>query len=291
MPDDDSQHGKAHNEVEVLRYAAFTDHGGGNPAGVVLDATGLDDAQRLAIAAGVGYSETSFVDEEGPEGHFRLRFFSPLGEVSFCGHATVATSVALAERRGPGRLSFDTRSGQIEVETRSEDGGYAATLTSVPTSTRAASPDELAATLAALGWVPEDLDPRYPPHVAYAGNEHLILAVRSRSRLSRLDYDYDQLAALMAERGWTTLQLVHAETPLSFSSRNPFPPGGVVEDPATGAAAAALGGYLRALQLVDLPARITILQGQDMGSPSRLVVDLTGDDDRVRVSGAASEIG
>ena len=291
MPDDDPKPGDAHNEVEVLRYAAFTDHGvGGNPAGVVLDAAGLDDAQRLAIATRVGYSETAFVDEEGPDGHFRLRFFSPLAEVSFCGHATVATSVALAERRGPGRLSFDTRSGRIEVETRVEEGGYAATLTSVPTTTRPASPDELSATLSALGWALEDLDPRYPPHVAYAGNDHLVLAVRSRSRLSRLDYGYDQLAALMAERGWTTLQLVHAETPLTFASRNPFPPGGVVEDPATGAAAAALGGYLRTLGLVDLPVRITILQGHDMGRPSRLVVDLDGGADRVRVSGSATEI-
>lgn len=285
------QRSGAHAEVEVLRYAAFTDLGiGGNPAGVVLEATGLDDPQRLALSAEVGYSETAFVDQEGPAGHFRLRFFSPLDEVRFCGHATVATSVALAERRGPGRFSFETLSGWIEVETRAEGAGYAATLTSVPTSTRPASIAELTAALDALRWVQEDLNPTYPPHVAYAGNEHLILAVTSRAHLARLDYAYDQLTGVMAERGWTTLQLVHAENPTTFSSRNPFPPGGVVEDPATGAAAAALGGYLRALHLVDLPARVTILQGHDMGCPSRLTVEVDADDDRVRVSGSASVI-
>jgi len=62
----------------------------------------------------------------------------------------------------------------------------------------------------------------------------------------------------------------------------------VVEDPATGAAAAAFGGYLRTLGLVEPPAQVTVLQGEDMGSPSRLVVDITADD-RVRVTGAAAE--
>ena len=94
----------------------------------------------------------------------------------------------------------------------------------------------------------------------------------------------------MADRGWTTVQAVHAESPTRFAARNPFPPGGVVEDPATGAAAAALGGYLRALRLVDLPATVEIRQGEDMGSPSRLEVRIDPDDDRIRVSGTAGPI-
>jgi hypothetical protein len=58
----------------VLRYAAFTDHGrGGNPAGVVLDAAGLDEAARLAVAARVGYSETAFVEATGGRGQYRIR--------------------------------------------------------------------------------------------------------------------------------------------------------------------------------------------------------------------------
>ena len=72
----------------VLRYAAFTDHGrGGNPARVVLDAAGLDDAARLALAAGVGYSETAFAEAAGWDGQYRIRYFSPKSEVAFCGHA------------------------------------------------------------------------------------------------------------------------------------------------------------------------------------------------------------
>jgi PhzF family phenazine biosynthesis protein len=277
--------------TETLRYAAFTDAGaGGNPAGVVLDATGVDDARRLAIAAELGYSETAFVEPTGTDGTYRLRFFSPRAEVGFCGHATVATAVAIAERHGPGELRFDTAVGEVVVRTTADDTGILATLTSVPTHTRPATADELAAALAALRYSEADLDPRYPPHVAFAGNDHLVLALRDRAALAALDYDYSALDRLMAQRLWTTVHLVWAEDALTFHARDPFPPGGVVEDPATGAAAAAFGGYLRDLDLVPLPARVTILQGADMGRPSRLLVDLGTSAGGVDVTGTAAPI-
>lgn len=276
---------------EVLRYAAFTQDGaGGNPAGVVLNANRLDSADRLAVAARVGYSETAFIEAGPQEGKYRVRYFSPRAEVAFCGHATIAAAVALAEHRGPGKLIFDTLAGPIPVRTEATLAGYTATLTSVPTRTRPAHAAELDAALTALRWQPADLDPRYPAHVAYAGNDHLILAVSTRARLAELHYDYDSLSVLMHERAWTTVHLVYAHSPLMFSARDPFPPGGVVEDPATGAAAAAFGGYLRALGLVNPPADVTVLQGEDMGRPSRLLVHVAADDSRIRVTGTAAPI-
>lgn len=274
--------------VEALRHAAFTDGGrGGNPAGIVLDAGHLDDPDRLAIAAAVGYSETAFVEPDGPAGSFRVRYFSPLAEVSFCGHATIATAVALAERDGAGLLRFSTLAGLIEVRTTVTPDGVTATLTSVPTRTRPAGPAVVAAALSALRWADDDLDPRYPAHVAFAGEDHLVLAVRDRATLAALDYDFDALQSLMADQHWTTLHLVWAEDEQTFHARDPFPPRGIVEDPATGAAAAAFGGYLRELGAVEPGARVTIIQGADMGRPSRLLVDVLADSDRVLVTGAA----
>jgi PhzF family phenazine biosynthesis protein len=281
----------AMSSARVLRYSAFTDRGvGGNPAGVVLDADDLDDAERLEIAAAVGYSETAFVDRPGPGGGYRVRYFSPRAEVDFCGHATVAAAVALAERGAPGALVFEIRPGRMEVQTAGGADGPTATLTSVATRTRPAEPAELTAALDALRWPADVLDPRYPVHVAFAGNDHLVLAVRDRATLAGLDYDYPALAALMADRAWTTVHVVWAESDTLFHARDPFPPGGVVEDPATGAAAAAFGGYLRARSLVDLPARVTVLQGADMGRPSRLVIDIAADEPGVRVTGAAAPL-
>lgn len=272
-------------QAEVLRYAAFTRAGlGGNPAGVVLDASALDEPAMLAIAAKVGYSETAFLTGG------TVRYFSPRGEVSFCGHATVAAAVALAERDGPGELTLTTPAGPVTVETRREDAVLRATLTSVPTRVAPVSPDELADSLAALRWGSAELDPSLPPRVAYAGAHHLVLAAATRHRLATLDYDYLALERLMAAKGWTTVHLVHRLGAGRFAVRNPFPPGGVFEDPATGAAAAAFGGYLRDLGLIKGPTRITLWQGEEIGWPSELLVDINTDDHRVRVSGTAIRI-
>ena len=85
----------------LLRLAAFTtDPRGGNPAGVWIGDSLPGDDEMQRIAADVGYSETAFIapDGSGLDGHFRVRYFSPLAEVEFCGHATIASGVALAER-------------------------------------------------------------------------------------------------------------------------------------------------------------------------------------------------
>ena len=271
--------------TEILRYAAFTDTpAGGNPAGVVLDASGLDDADMQAIAADVGYSETAFVTAaDGAD--MTVRYFSPLAEVPFCGHATIATGVAWGDRHGAGQLRLTTPAGLVEVDVA--DG--VATLTSVAPSSSELTDADLDELLAALGWARADLDPDIPPRVAFAGAHHPVLAAAASERLADLDYDFERLGALMAARDWTTIQLVHREGPDRFRSRNPFPPGGVVEDPATGAAAAAFGGYLRELGLVTPPAALTLRQGIELGRPSLLTVTIPTDGG-ISVAGTAVPI-
>ena len=257
----------------VLHYSAFTDRPeGGNPAGVVLDASGMSAADMQALATRLGYSESIFV-QPGEAGTFDVRYFSPLDEVPFCGHATIAGAVALAERDGPGTLRFRTRAGLVEVATAREDAGIGATLTSVaPHVLPTLPPGLLDQALARLRWNAGELDPALPPAVAYAGARHLILAAATRERLARLDYDFAGLKALMQAHDLTTLALVWRVSEREFAARNPFPIGGMVEDPATGAAAAAFGAYLRALGAVRAPADLRIVQGEDMGRPSQLRV-------------------
>ncbi|MFH8493663.1 PhzF family phenazine biosynthesis protein [Streptomyces coeruleorubidus] len=275
--------------MEILRYVAFsTDPKGGNPAGVVLDATGADDATMLATAAEVGYSETAFLVESG-DGSLDVRYFSPLAEVPFCGHATIATAVAHAERHGTGRLRLRTAAGPVTVTTdRAADGTLVATLVSVAPRTAPLGEADLAELLGILGWSAGDLDPALPPRAAFAGAWHPVIAAASRDRLAGLDYDMAALGALMAREDWTTIDLVWRESPTVFHARNPFPPGGVVEDPATGAAAAAFGGYLRELGLVSTPATLTVHQGVDMGRPSTITVTVPAEADTgIGVTGTA----
>lgn len=271
------------------RHAAFTtDPDGGNPAGVWIGEALPSPAEMQAIATAVGYSETAFVaPAAGVER--TVRYYSPAAEVSFCGHATIATGVVLGERDGDGTYLLHTNVGDVPVEVRSRDGQREAVLTSVEPRHEPVPEALLDAALGALGWTRSDLDPLLPPARAFAGAWHLILAVRSAARLAQLDYDFEPLRALMLDDNLTTLQLVWRERADLFHARNPFPVGNVVEDPATGAAAAALGGYLRGAGLVRVPSTLTIRQGEAMGRPSRLRVEIpaTGG---IRVAGTAVAI-
>ena len=260
------------SEGNLHRLAAFSDSGrGGNPAGVWVGER-LPSAQRMQrIAADVGFSETAFVAPR--QGQRRtVRYFSPLAEVPFCGHATIATGVVLGRDGGPGRYLLDTRAGEVPVTASRDAGGERASLTSVEPRHEPASDGLLREALASLAWQRAMLDDEIPPVRAFAGAWHLVLAVREARHLARLDYDFERLKAVMLASELTTLQLVWREQATRYHVRNPFPVGGVVEDPATGAAAAALGGYLRNAGLLAAPADLTLLQGEAMGRPSRLEV-------------------
>jgi PhzF family phenazine biosynthesis protein len=140
------------------------------------------------------------------------------------------------------------------------------------------------------GWGRDELDRSLPPRIAYAGARHLILAANTRDRLARLDYDFDGLKSHMLGLDLTTVALVWRESGDRFHARNPFRVGGVVEDPATGAAAAAFGAYLREIGAVTAPARVWILHGQDMGRASELRVDIDDSGPEIRVTGTAVAI-
>ncbi|WP_438853966.1 PhzF family phenazine biosynthesis protein [Agromyces sp. M3QZ16-3] len=284
------------DQPEILRYAAFTtDPAGGNPAGIVLDAAGLDDAAMLAVAGEVGYAETAFVTGRHG-GVCDIRYFSPVAEVPFCGHATVATAVAIAEREGPGRIRFATPVGEVDMETAEVDGRLVASFTSVEPRVEPMPASVLAELLDLVGLDADGLDERHPPRIAFAGNRHPILVIADAPSFDAFTFDPDRARALMDEHGWpATITVLHrpadaADGGLRFEARNIFPVGSIIEDPATGAAAAAVGGYLRELGAVAPPSRVVISQGRHVGRPSELVVDIptTGG---IVVSGPAVPIG
>jgi PhzF family phenazine biosynthesis protein len=275
--------------ARLYRLAAFSDDpAGGNPAGVWIGRHLPEGQVMQQIAAAVGYSETAFV---APAEGFdrRIRYYSPLAEVSFCGHATIATGVLLGRTDGPGAYRLDSAVGDIALDVSCPGDTITATLTSVPTRFEPANEVMLLAILETLNWDRQELDSRIPPAVAYAGARHLVLAARTKERLDRLAYPFEALKTLMQEYGLTTLQLIWRESDSVIHSRNPFPVGGVVEDAATGAAAAALGGYLRDAGILKAPFEFLVRQGEAMGRPSRLYVSVPKKGG-VAVTGTAVEI-
>lgn len=261
---------------------------GGNPAGIAICDV-LPDADRMqAIAADVGYSETAFA-APASEG-WRVRYFAPEIEIPFCGHATIALGAALAARHGNGVFQLRLNDAEITVEGRAVQSGLFAALHSPPTRSEAAESALLDQALALFGYERADLDPRLPPAVIEAGARHLALALSDRQQLAAMRYDLGEGRSLMLEHRLATISLVQADTATLFHARNPFAAGGVYEDPATGAAAAAWAGYLRDLRWPHGGA-IEIVQGEDMGVPCHLRAEITPETGAsIRVSGAVRRI-
>jgi len=271
---------------DIERIAAFDDHGqGGNPAGVWIGAALPPVAEMAAIARDVGFSETAFAAPEG-EG-WRVRYFSPASEVPFCGHATIALGAALARRYGAGRFALTLNAAAITVEGRQDGTRLQAALQSPPTRSGPAPAELVDAALALFGYEHADLDPRLPPACIHAGADHLLLTLSSRAALAAMHYALDAGRALMDAHGLVTIVLVWIECDNLLHSRNAFASGGVLEDPATGAAAAALAGYLRDLGWLH-GGRIDIVQGEDMGMRSLITAEFGNETGGpVRVSGSA----
>ncbi|MCY1126214.1 PhzF family phenazine biosynthesis isomerase [Frigidibacter sp. RF13] len=269
----------------VERIAAFTAEGrGGNPAGVVIADEMPEAVAMQATARAVGYAETAFVAPQ-PGGGWRVRYFAPEAEVDFCGHATIALGAALGRRNGPGNYALRLNAADISVET---DGRGTATLTSPPSRSTPLDVGLRAQLLRHFGLSEADLDPRLPPRLGDAGNLHPILFLKQRARLAAMAYPFDAVKALMEAERLTTICLVVAENPALFHVRNAFAIGGLVEDPATGAAAAALAGALVDLGWPGMPGgRFTIRQGEDMGVPCEILVQGPPEPGgRVRLTGA-----
>lgn len=256
--------------MEVLMLAAFSHDGkGGNPAGVAFCDDMPSDEEMLKVAKEVGYSETAFLVRESDG--WRVRYFAPELEVPFCGHATIALGAALGERFGEGEYKLVLNESRISVSAARTASGITATLQSPGTSSEDAPKEFVDQVLAAFNLTYDDLDPAFPVRIASAGARHLILVVRDHKTLADMKYEFDKTRKLILDKGLITISLLWPESDEVFHSRNAFASSGVYEDPATGAAAAALAGYLRDIHWQGRNT-FTILQGEDMGVPSRLVV-------------------
>jgi PhzF family phenazine biosynthesis protein len=272
--------------MSLRHIAAFSDGNiGGNPAGVWIGETLPDASTMQRIATEVGFSETAFAMpmQDG----WRVRYFSPESEVPFCGHATIALGAALTLDHGDGVYALAINNAGITVEGRRDGERIVAALQSPGTRSEAADPPLVADALALFGYTMGDLDPRIQPAIACAGATHLLLALGTRSKLAAMHYELDAGRALMQAADIVTIALVYAETTQLFHARNAFASGGVYEDPATGAGAAALAGYLRDIGWPHGGAT-DIVQGEDMGSRSRLRAEFSSIvGSSIRVSGTA----
>jgi len=271
--------------MEIQRLSAFANGDeGGNPAGVALldELPQADVMQR--VAADVGFSETAFAAQTGNS--WRVRYFSPESEVPFCGHATIALGAALAQRHGNGRFALELNNTSITVDGEVDGNQIRASLQSPETSSAPVELQQVRQALELFGWSLDQIDNNLPPAFANAGANHLILGVGSRQLLADMKYDLSRGRAFMSDTDIVTICLVYVKSPVLFHTRNPFASGGVYEDPATGAATAALAGYLRDINWPH-NGKIEVVQGEDMGYKSLISAEFGSNvGESIRVSGA-----
>ncbi len=272
--------------MNIIEVAAFSDGNiGGNPAGVYIADHHPASSDMQAIAAKVGHSETAFAMPTS--NGWRVRYFSPESEVPFCGHATIALGATLAQQNGAGIFNLELNEASITVEGFVDEDTFSAALQSPATKSTKADDAVVAEALELFNYHSSDLDSNIPPAMAHAGANHLIFALKSRSLLSAMDYELEVGRAFMNKLELVTVMFVYAESTQRFHVRNAFASGGVLEDPATGAAAAALSGYLRDIQWPH-KRRISIVQGEDMGSRSLIQADISDElGSSIRVTGSA----
>jgi PhzF family phenazine biosynthesis protein len=205
--------------------------------------------------------------------------------VPFCGHATIALGAALASRQGDGLFQLELNDNAITVEGHRQGDLYAAALQSPPTVSKSLEPGLLIDILKYFNYSESDLDKSLSPAWINAGASHVVIALGSRAKLSVMTYPFELVRAVMLEAELVTIMFVYPESNVLFHSRNAFASGGVVEDPATGAATAAFAGYLRDCGWPH-EGRIELIQGEDMGAMSRLRAEIPeARGSSIRVSG------
>ena len=290
-----------------LRYVTadvFTDRVfGGNQLAVFPDGRGLDDAQMLAIAREFNFSETTFVLPAADPAHTRqVRIFTPGGEVPFAGHPTVGTAhvlAAIGEVALDGdetRVILEEAVGPVPVTIRGSGGTPTfAQLTVAQLPHVGAPPPDRAALAHMLSLGVDDLlDGTWSPQTVSCGLPFLIVPVRDRAAVARSRIRLEPWEQILG--GYET-QMVYVvamdpELPGSQVRARMYAPGiSVPEDPATGSAAVALGGYLGARdRATEGTLRWVVEQGFEMGRPSLLHVEVDKAAERitaVRVGGAS----
>lgn len=278
---------------------------GGNPLAVLPDARGLDAAAMQTITREFNLSETVFVLPAESPGHtFRLRIFTPGMEVAFAGHPTVGTAILLAQigmvpmAGEETRIVFEEGVGPVAVRIQAGADGLTARLTAAMAPEYGPEPPP-AADLAALISLTESdlLGGEWRPEAATCGLPFVFIPVRDRAALARTRLNRVVWERILADF-WAPQVFIFSldpELPGSAVRARMYAPAlGIVEDPATGAAASALGGYLgKRLPEAEGEFRWIVEQGFEMGRPSLLDVYAEksgGEVRRVHVGGAAVQI-
>jgi trans-2,3-dihydro-3-hydroxyanthranilate isomerase len=250
----------------------------------------LGAATMQLLAREIGFSETVFVTSAGGA-RYGVRIFTPVEELHFAGHPTLGAAATLVdEGRIPTTAIQSSSAGEVPVEVDAASG--TAWMRQLPVILGPAFDDGEALATAA-GLAPDDLSPDLPAVPGTTGLNHLLVPVRAESALRRAVRDPRGCLEVCERAGTESLYLFVVRAAGDVMARM-FDKGDEIgEDPATGSAAGPLGGYLAMRGLAGLPGRAVVAQGELVGRPSFLHLDVSpaGEGWSIRVGGGVRFVG
>lgn len=269
-------------KLDFVTVDVFTDRRfGGNPLAVVLNGNKLTTEQMQSIAAEFNLAETTFVLPSKSSAHTaEVRIFTPRAELPFAGHPNIGTAFVLA-RLGSVNGSvvsdpivFEEKAGLVRLDLI-KDG-------SLVVGARLAAPQPLVrgedisldvvATACSIDVKDIETD-NHSPCIASCGIPFVLVELKARSCLAAARPRSEIFSGHLRTDRVTGI-LLYAfdnERGVDIQARMFAPLYGILEDPATGSANAALAGFLASLRSeADLTLHLRIAQGVEMGRPSLL---------------------
>lgn len=260
--------------IQINRVNAFSQKSnGGNLAGVVLDASDLSDSQMQAIATKVGASETAFILPSKTE-TYRLRFFTPITEVSMCGHATIAAWYLLAqnEQIEAGRYTQETGSGRVMIEVT--DGRQIFMAMSNFDELGIVRPMDLTE---CLGLSIEEISADFEPQII---SSDLVIKLKSPLALETMRPNFQKMIELSELRDFYAFHVFCDSEELGVLAivRSFAPRVGINEDAATGTGNSDMLYLLLKRNLLTHPEKVhKIKQGELIGYPSCILGRVEGE--------------
>lgn len=236
----------------VYQIDAFTkEKFKGNPAGVVLNADGLNEEQMQAIARELNNSETAFLfspDADDCDGE--IRYFTPGTEVPTCGHATIASlyAKAIEENLGDTLFRMKTKIGVLPLEIKRNGNDYKLFMTQgkieFGNMIEGKLRDRL---LSALGISKIEMDKNCPIQIVSTGHSKVMIGIKNKAKLDALTPNFSALADLsriIKCNGYFIFTFDTGNNDILTCGRMFAPAIGINEDPVTGNANGPLGAYL-----------------------------------------------
>lgn len=286
-------------QIDAFTKEKFT----GNPAGVVLDADGLNEDEMIKIARELNNSETAFVfNNSSDEYHMEVRFFTSTEEVPLCGHATVSAHYINAKKnnlKGHNRVIQKTLAGNLPVDIYEENGEYLVEMTQGEIQIGEEFEKDLQVEiLDALGLSVDDLNKDIPMAIVSTGFGKVFVGINDLNKLHTLSPNMNQLIEISKKincNGYHVFTL-HLDEEILAHGRMFSPISGNNEDPVTGNSNGPLGAYLVHLGLVNNTKdkfEFWAAQGEAMGRPGKIKVTVDIENQKptlVKIAGSAVEV-